>query len=75
MKATKKQISEVTAVAIEMNHSVELALRTLSNCSKSIYDAIGSKGIVESSISVSNCKVSASSLMFSQNTTNPLNIN
>lgn len=75
MKATKKQTAEVTAVAIEMNHSVELALRTLSNCSKSIYDAIGAKGIVESSISVSNSKVSAYALKMSQNTNNPLSIN
>lgn len=50
MKATKKQIAEVTAVANEMNFSVELALRTLSNCSSSIYKAIGAKGVVESSV-------------------------
>ena len=75
MKATKKQTAEVTAIAIEMNHSVELALRTLSNCSKSIYDAIGAKGVVESSISVSKCTISASELKSSQNTNNPLSIN
>lgn len=50
MKATKKQTEQVKAIAIEMNHSVEKALSTLSNCSKSIYDAIGAKGVVESSI-------------------------
>lgn len=54
MKATKKQISEVTRMAIEMNHSVTKALFTLSNCSKSIYDAIGAKGVVESSIQTRN---------------------
>lgn len=75
MKATKKQVSEVTSVAISMNHSVEKALLTLSNCSKSIYDAIGAKGVVESSISANNNKVSAASLKASQNTNNPLNVN
>ena len=50
MKATKKQIKEVTVIAIEMNHPVEMALSTLANCSKSIYDAIGAKGVIESSI-------------------------
>ncbi len=50
MKATKKQIEEVTRVAKEMNYSVEKALSTLSKCSKSIYDAIGAKGVVEASM-------------------------
>jgi len=75
MKATKKQTAEVTAIAIEMNHSVEKALQTLSNCSKSIYDAIGAKGVVESSISANNYKGSVAALKASQNTTNPININ
>jgi len=75
MKATKKQTAEVTAIAIEMNHSVEKALFTLSNCSKSIYDAIGAKGVVESSKSVDNYKGSAFDLYVSQNTNNPLSIN
>ena len=75
MKATKKQTVEVTAIAIEMNHSVELALRTLLSCSKSIYDAIGAKGVVESSISANNYKGNVATLKASQNTNNPININ
>ena len=50
MKATKKQIAEVTAIALEMNFSADLAVSSLSNCSASIYKAIGAKGVVESSI-------------------------
>lgn len=50
MKATKKQIAEVSAIAVEMNFSVELAVHTLETCSASIYKAIGAKGVVESSI-------------------------
>lgn len=50
MKATKKQIAEVSKAAEEINFSVELALATLNNCSASIYNAIGAQGIVESSI-------------------------
>ena len=50
MKATKKQIADVNAKANELNFSVELALNTLSNCSKSIYDVIGAEGVVKSSI-------------------------
>ena len=50
MKATKKQIAEVSRIAKEMNFSVELALNTLSNCSSSIYNAVGATGIVESSM-------------------------
>ena len=50
MKATKKQIQEVTTAAKKMNFSSELALHTLSNCSLSIYKAIGAHGVVESSI-------------------------
>ena len=50
MKATKKQIAEVSKIANEMNHPVEQALHTLTNCSASIYAAIGAKGVVESSI-------------------------
>jgi hypothetical protein len=75
MKATKKQTAEITAIAIEMNYSVEKALSTLSNCSKSIYDAIGAKGVVESSISANNYKGSAATLKASQNSNNPININ
>ncbi len=75
MKATKKQTSEVTAIAIEMNLSVEKALFTLSNCSKSIYDAIGAKGVVESSKAVADYNGSAFDLYVSQNTNNPLSIN
>jgi hypothetical protein len=75
MKATKKQTAQITAIAIEMNYSVEKALSTLSNCSKSIYDAIGAKGVVESSISANNYKGSAATLKASQNSNNPININ
>lgn len=75
MKATKKQTAEVTKVAIEMGFSVEKALFTLSNCSKSILDAIGAKGVVESSKSVADYKRSAFELYVSQNTNNPLSIN
>jgi len=50
MKATKKQIAEVTAAANEMNFSIELALDTLSFCSLSIYKTIGAKGVVESAM-------------------------
>lgn len=50
MKATKKQIEEVTAKAIEMNFSIELALRTLSFCSASMYKSMGAEGVVNSSI-------------------------
>lgn len=50
MKATKKQIEEVTAIATEMNFSADLAIKTLQTCSLSIYKVIGAKGVVESSI-------------------------
>jgi hypothetical protein len=50
MKATKKQIAEVTRAAEEMNFSAKLAVHTLANCSTSIYNAIGAKGVVESSM-------------------------
>lgn len=50
MKATKKQIAEVTEVANSMNFSVEKALHTLGNCSLSMYNVIGATGVVESSI-------------------------
>ena len=50
MKATKKQIEEVTAIANEMDFSTDLAIKTLQNCSLSIYKAIGARGVVESSI-------------------------
>ena len=50
MKATKKQIAEVSQKAAEMNFSVELALATLEKTSASIYNAIGAQGVVESSI-------------------------
>lgn len=46
MKATKKQIAEVTAVAIEVGVNVAEALKTLSLASASIYKAIGAKGVV-----------------------------
>ncbi len=74
MKTTKKIIAEVTKVATEMNHPVELALNTLALCSKSIYDAIGAKGLVESSIASNNYKGSVYALKISQNTNNPINI-
>ena len=50
MKATKKQLEEVKAMAIEMKFSTDLAIKTLQNCSLSIYKVIGAKGVVESSI-------------------------
>ena len=50
MKATKKQIAEITAKAIEMGCDVELALSILPLTSKSVYDAIGAKGVVETAI-------------------------
>ena len=50
MKATKKQIAEVTEVSNQMGANVEQSLHALSNCSKSIYDAIGAKGVVKSAI-------------------------
>jgi hypothetical protein len=50
MKATKKQIAEVTEIANEMNCEINYALSTLANCSLSIYKVIGSKGVVESAI-------------------------
>ena len=50
MKATKRQIAEVTEIANEMNFSSEKAIHTLLNCSLSIYKAIGARGVVESSI-------------------------
>jgi predicted DNA-binding ribbon-helix-helix protein len=52
MKATKKQIAEVTRIANEMNFSVEKALDTLMSCSASIYQAIGAEGVIESAIRV-----------------------
>lgn len=54
MKATKKQIEAVTAEATKRNFSVEYALNTLNNCSKSIYDVIGAEGVVESSMNTHN---------------------
>jgi hypothetical protein len=56
MKATKKQITEVTEKANEMNFSVELALNTLLRSSVSIYNAIGATGIVESSMNANAAK-------------------
>lgn len=50
MKATKKQIAEITAKAIEMNCDVELALSIIPLTSKSVYDAIGAVGVVETAI-------------------------
>ena len=50
MKATKKQIAEVSKIAEENNFSVELALSTLERTSASIYNAIGAQGVVESSM-------------------------
>ena len=49
MKATKKQIAEVTAEAIKQGYNVDSALRTLNACSLSIYKAIGAEGVVRSS--------------------------
>ena len=49
MKATKSQIAEVTAKAIEMNVDVNQAIATLSRTSLSIYNAIGAQGVVEAS--------------------------
>ena len=50
MKATKKQIQEVTIEANNAGFSVEKALHTLSNCSLAMYKILGAKEIVESSI-------------------------
>ena len=50
MKATKKQIAEVTEVAKQMNVNVEDALSTLNNVSASIYKVIGAKGVVETCV-------------------------
>jgi hypothetical protein len=75
MKATKKQTAAVTEIAISMNFSVEKALSTLSNCSKSIYDAIGAKGVVEAAISAHSYTGSTAALYASQNSNNPISIN
>lgn len=50
MKATKKQIAEVTKIANELGFSVEMSIKTLENTSASIYKAIGAVGVVESSM-------------------------
>lgn len=50
MKATKKMIIEITNQALEMNFNPEMALKTLENCSASIYKTIGAKGLVNSSM-------------------------
>lgn len=47
MKATKKQIAEVTAKAIELNVDINSALSTLAKTSAVIYKAIGAQGVVE----------------------------
>ena len=56
MKATKSQIAEVTAKAIEINVDVNQALATLSKTSALIYKAIGAQGVVEASVKA-NTKV------------------
>lgn len=48
MKPTKKQIEEVTKLAEENNVDLQKAISTLSNCSLSIYKAIGAAGVVAS---------------------------
>jgi prefoldin subunit 5 len=50
MKATKKQIAEITAVANQMGVKAESALATLNNVSASIYKVIGAKGVVETCV-------------------------
>jgi hypothetical protein len=50
MKATKKQIEEVTAKAIEMGADVNNALSTLAKTSAVIYKSIGAQGVVEASV-------------------------
>jgi hypothetical protein len=47
MKATKKQIEEVTAEATVMNCDITIALSKFEYCSLSIYKSIGAKGLVE----------------------------
>jgi predicted deacylase len=49
MKATKKQIAEVTAKAIEMNADVNACLATLERTSLAMFNVIGAQGIVEAS--------------------------
>ena len=50
MKATRKIKEEIEKAANEAGFSVESALETLSNCSPSIYKAIGAAGVVRSSM-------------------------
>jgi hypothetical protein len=59
MKASKSQIAEITTVANQMNVSMSQVLNTLANCSVSIYNVIGAKGLVESSIKA-NTRIEAS---------------
>ena len=47
MKATKKQIAEVTAKAIEMNVDVDLAISMLAECSAAMYKVMGAEGVVK----------------------------
>lgn len=56
MKASKKQIAEVTRIAEEMKADLSNALSTLNNCSLSIFKAIGAKGVVESSLKAANIR-------------------
>ena len=46
MTPTKKQIAEVTAAAISNNVNVDAAIRHLTNCSASIFKAIGVAGVI-----------------------------
>lgn len=50
MKATKKQIEDVREEARKAGFSEEKAIRTLELCSKSIYESIGPRGVVEASM-------------------------
>jgi len=54
MKATRKIKEEIEKAANEAGFSVEKALKTLANCSPSIYKAIGAAGVVRSSIQVNS---------------------
>lgn len=47
MKATKKQISEVTRIANERGYNVTETLASLERVSKGIFDVIGIEGFFE----------------------------
>jgi hypothetical protein len=59
MKATHKQKKEVIEIAVVMGVPTLQVLNTLRLCSLSIYNVIGAKGLVESSIKA-NTRVEAS---------------